>query len=665
MSRAGDALLALAAIASLTGVSFSLAGRILGRRLWARAGVWAAYGVLVAVAAASLLLLIAFLRRDFGNLYVYEHSSRALSAAYTISAFWAGNAGSLLLWSLLLAVFAVVATRGAERRDSASAPYATAVLSAMSLFFSLLLLFGPGCNPFAANPVSPIPADGLGLNPQLQNLGMIIHPVALYVGYVAMAVPFAAMVAGLAARSPMATWMGPLRKWALVGWLFLTIGNVVGAWWAYVSLGWGGYWAWDPVENASLIPWLTATALLHAVITVQRKGRQRVWMVCLASVTFLLTVFGTFLTRSGVVASVHAFQESGMIPWFVVFMVVMLVLAVAVIVWRLPSLRGDGSVASLLGESSSFLYTNLVLSVITFVILWGVVFSPIARALGGSEVLLGTDFFTVVTAPLGLVLLLLMAVCPLVRSAHGSLRRLGLGVVGTGGVGLVALVLLLALGVRKGYPVAAFALSAMTIATITLTFVRGYRAQRRTDPGNRVGDLGRMVWGNRRRYGGMLVHLGLVMLVIGIAGSWAYKQSVEGDLIKGGSLSLKNVQVVYQDLKTAQKPDKSETRATLSLSLGGDPKGKLQPTLEYYPAADQVWTRVARRSSLGGDVYVSLLAVNTQAGTISLRVEVHPLINWLWIGGAVMALGGIIALWPGRGRRRKAPAMRDAQVVEA
>jgi cytochrome c-type biogenesis protein CcmF len=643
VSGAGNVLLALAAIASLIGLSFSLTGRILGRRLYARAGMWAVYGTLVAAAAASLLLLGAFLARDFSNLYVYEHSSRALSVAYTISAFWAGNAGSLLLWLLLLTAFAVAAGRGAWRRDAASAPCATAALSVMSLFFSLLLLFGPSCNPFSRNPVSPTPADGLGLNPMLQNLGMIIHPVALYVGYVAMAVPFALMVAGLAGGRPLAMWLAALRRWVLVGWLFLTIGNVVGAWWAYVTLGWGGYWAWDPVENASLIPWLTATALLHAVITVQRKGRQRVWVVCLASVTFLLTVFGTFLTRSGVAASVHAFQESGMIPWFVVFMVAMLALAVTVIVWRLPSLRGDGSVAPLLGESSIFLYTNLVLSVITFVILWGVVFPPIVRALGGGEVSLGTDFFNVVTAPLGLVLLLLMTVCTLVRWAHGSLRRLELGALGIGAVGLVALALLVALGVRKGYPVAAFALSAMTIAAIGLRFVRG----------------------SRRRYGSFLVHLGLAILVIGLAGSWAYKQSVEGDVAKGGSLSLQNVQVVYQDLRAAEKPGKSETWAVLALSLGGASKGELQPTLEFYPAADQLWTRVARHSSLGGDVYVSLLAVNAQTGTISLRLEVHPLINWLWIGGVVMALGGAIALWPGRGRRRKVPAMPSVRAGEA
>ncbi len=666
MSQAGEVLLLLAALASLVALLGSLVGRISRRPLGERVGLWSLYALLVAVTGASLLLLAAFMARDFGNLYVYEHSSRALSGWYTVSAFWAGNAGSLLLWLLMLAAFSVAASRHIRRREGVKSlagsmlPYLVATLSAMGLFFSLLLLFGPNCNPFAANPV-PAPADGLGLNPMLQNPGMVIHPLALYAGYVATAVPFAILVAGLTNKTAFETWLGALRRWALAGWIFLTIGNVVGAWWAYVTLGWGGYWAWDPVENASLIPWLTATALLHATAMAKRKGTQRVWMASLTAITFLLTVFGTFLTRSGVAASVHAFQEPAMIPWFVTFMVVMLMVAVAVIARGFTSLRIGSAPAPTLSEPSSFIYTNVVLSVITFVILWGVVFPPIYQALGGGQVVLADNFFDVVTAPLGLVLLALMAYCPFLRTARASWSRASIEAGITTGVGVLTLVLLLALGVRKGYPAGAFTLAAMTITTILIMYVQGYRAIHRQNRGNPVVDFGRLVWGNRRRYGGFVVHLGLAVLIIGLAGSWSYKQSTEGDLTVGSSLTLRNVEVVYEDFQVSNGPDRSENRAILSLLINGKAAGELRPSLDYYPASDQTWTRVARRSSIGGDVYVSILAIGEQGETVSLSLELHPLVGWLWVGGAIMAFGGLMAMWPGREPGRKQPASRNAR----
>ncbi len=637
MKPAGELLLIVAAVTSLGAVGLSLGGRLLRRPRWSRLGVWALGGTLVAAAGAMVLLLTAFLTRDFGNLYVFEHSSRSLSLAYTVSAVWAGNAGSLLLWLLVLAAMAFTAARGAGRRTPLSAPYLVATLSAMTLFFSLLLLFGPNCNPFAPYPLSPLPPDGLGLNPMLLHPGMVVHPVALYLGYVAMAVPFALMVAGLAAGDAVTSWIAPLRRWALAGWLFLTIGNVVGAWWAYVTLGWGGYWAWDPVENASLIPWLTATALLHSIIIAERKNRHRLWLVSLTAVTFLLTVFGTFLTRSGVVASVHAFTASGMIPWFASFLLAMLVLAAAVIGRRLPSLRGDEDPVPLLSETFSFFCTELLLSVMTFVILWGMVFPPLVRAFGGSEFALGAEFFNAGAAPLGLLLVLLTALCPLVRDSRGSKSRLGRDLVLTGGFGLAVLIVLLALGVRRLYPLAAFGLAAMLIATVVLTLVRNKGVRRVS-----------------RRYGALLVHLGLAVLVIGIAGSWSYKQSVDGDLPPGGSLYLGKVQVTYQELMSRDSVEKSEIRARLALAVDGRAGGELLPSLEYYPRSDQLWTRVARRGSLGGDVYVTLLAIAGEGDSVSLRLELHPLIGWLWVGGGIMALGGLIALWPARSRRRTA-----------
>jgi cytochrome c-type biogenesis protein CcmF len=643
VSGTGYALLTIAALASFAGLLFPVFGHILGRARLNRIGTWTSYLVLLVVAAAMLLLLAAFLARDFGNAYVYEHSSRALSGIYTVSALWAGNAGSLLLWLLLMAIFTVVASLGGRRRDPASAPYLTATLSAITCFFALIVLFGPRCNPFAANSLTPTPVDGLGLNPMLKNPGMVIHPVALYLGYVAMAVPFALVVAGLIAGTPMRLWIGAVRRWALIGWLFLTIGNVVGAWWAYVTLGWGGYWAWDPVENASLIPWLTGTALLHVAAAAQKRKRLRVWTVSLAALTFLLTIFGTFLTRSGVAQSVHAFEDSGLIPWFAVFLVLMLALSLAVIVKRAGSLKTDVQSSSLFGESSNLLYTAVLLCVMTFFILWGVIFPPIASALGRGDVLLGEGFFNAVTAPLGLLLLALLVLCTLMTPIHHNKRHRTVDLTLLAVVFVVVLAVLLAAGVRKVYPLAAFVLSAMAVAAVLLMFGRDLR--------------------NHRRYGALLVHLGLLILVVGLAGSWAYKQSVEQDLAVGETLTLGEFQVQYEDLnfQAQNNSDRSVTQAVLMLFVNGRSRGEIRPSLDYYPASDQVWTRVARRTSLTGDVYVSLLAVETDGKSISLRLESHPMIVWLWIGGAIMSLGSLLALWSVRPRRREAPAAAEVE----
>jgi cytochrome c-type biogenesis protein CcmF len=634
VNTAGTVLLALVAAGSVAGLALSLLGRALGRPFLVRVAMWALYSVLLFAAGAVAVLLAAFLTRDFGNAYVYDHSSRALSTVYTVSAMWAGNAGSLLLWLVLMASFAVLAARGSGRRDPMAAPYLIAVLASLSLFFSLLMLFGPSCDPFVANSVVPKPEDGFGLNAMLQNSGMIIHPVTLYLGYVALAIPFSLVVAGLAGGSPLSTWISSVRRWALVAWLFLSLGNVVGAWWAYVSLGWGGYWAWDPVENASLIPWLSCTALLHCAFVAQRRGRQQLWTVSLAAASFLLTIFGTFITRTGVAASVHAFTEPGLIAWFVVLLALMLAVSLAVIIWRRAGLRSRAEITSPMGESSNVLYTVTLLSVMTFLILWGVVFPPIAHSLTGSEVQLGTGFFDTVTAPLGLALLALLAFCSVSGFARGSRRRLVLVLAATCGVGIAVLVALLAGGVRKGYPVAAFALAGAAAAAVLLKWAWAWRA--------------------RRGYGALVAHLGLLILVIGLVGSWSFKQSEESQLARGETLTLGKVAVVYQDLQTESSigGEKQVTRAVLGLTVDGKDAGQLAPTIEFYPLSDQTWTRVARRTSVGGDIYVSLMQVGADGQSIDLKLEYHPLIIWLWVGGGVMSAGGLLALWALRRRSR-------------
>ncbi len=639
MNQAGTVFLGMAAAAGFGGVVLPLVGRRGDKQWLLRAGMWALYLSLAFAAAAAAVLLTALVTRDFSNLYVYEHSSKSLSLVYTLSALWAGNSGSLLLWLLLMALFSVLAALGGRRRDPPSFPYLVAVLSSIGLFFSLLMLFAPSCDPFAASPLVPVPDDGLGLNPQLVNPGMIIHPVTLYVGYVAMAIPFGLVVAGLAGGSALSVNLGSLRRWALVGWLFLTIGNVVGGWWAYVTLGWGGYWAWDPVENASLIPWLTATALLHSAFIAQRTLRQQLATVTLAVATFLLTIFGTFLTRTGVASSVHAFAEPRLIAWFVVFMLIMLALSVVVIVRHREQLRVADDPGRSTGDSFNVFLTVLLLVGMTFFILWGVIYPPIAEALGGGEVVLGTGFFDTVMAPLGILLLLLMIVCSLAGFARGSRRRLVVGWSASGLVAAVVLITLLAVGVRDFYPVVTFALAGGATVAVVLRWVRTRRGL--------------------RSYGALLAHLGLLILVVGLIGSWSYKESTEGQLARGESLTLRNVTVVFEGLESESGAagDKEVDRALLALSIGGQSAGQLTPTVEYYPATQQTWTRVARRTSAAGDVYVSLLQVSEDGASVYIKLEKHPLIVWLWIGGGVLSAGALAALWAlGRQKRGAPPA---------
>lgn len=667
MNSVGYVCLVLITPVCLAGLALALAACSTRRRdrlMLVRGAVGAAYAVVALAVIASIVLVVALLTRDFSNNYVYEYTSRALSPAYTVSAFWAGNAGSLLLWLLLMAIFSLVAIRQIRREDARSLPYVTAILMAITTFFSLLMLFGHASNPFVGYPGGAVPADGLGLNPILRNPGMVIHPGALYLGYVAFAIPFAVAMGGLLARSPSASWLPALRRWVLVGWFFLTIGNLVGAWWAYVTLGWGGYWAWDPVENASLMPWLAGTALVHAVIMMRKRQMFSSWMGILVVVNFLLTIFGTFLTRSGIATSVHAFSDNTFIPWFTIFLLIAAIFSAGVLVSRWAALRSARRLESPFSRESAFLYANVLLVVITFVVLWGVIFPTIAGALRGTKVELDPKFFTVATVPLGLILLLLTGLGPMLPWGRADRSHFVKDAAWTGGGALLVVVVLLALGLRKVYPLLSFTLAFFAAATIALQYGRGWRNRRKASGVGWLTAFGGMFWNNRSRYGGFLVHLGVIVILVGITGSYAFKQEFDAELNKGASLTTGRFQVTYNDLVLGQAADKQTARATLLVSHNGRAVAEVNPVKEYYPASDQTWTRVDRYSTLAGDVYVSLLGYTGGGDTITVRVDLNPLVNWLWIGGGVMVVGGLVVLWPIRRLRaavRKVPArgLRD------
>jgi cytochrome c-type biogenesis protein CcmF len=652
VNQLGYVCLVLIAIACFAGLGLGLAGIFTGRRGPAHGAVAAVYAVAGLAVLASILLVIALVTRDFSNHYVAEYTSRSLPLAYTISAFWAGNAGSLLLWLLLMALFSLVAVRQIHREDGPSAPFTTVILLAITAFFSLLTVFGHNSNAFI-QVSGAAAADGVGMNPMLQHPGMVIHPVALYLGYVGFAIPFAVAMGGLLARSPSSNWIPAVRRWALIGWFFLAIGNLVGAWWAYVTLGWGGYWAWDPVENASLMPWLTGTALVHAVVMLRRRRMFQLWTILLVILTFLLTIFGTFLTRSGIANSLHAFSDNTFIPWFTVFLLIAVIFSAGVLAARRSDLKSEKRLDDPLSRESAFLYTNMLLVVITFVVLWGVVFPTVAGALRGTKVQLDPSFFSMVTKPLTIILMFLTGLCPLLPWRGRDLSQLLKDAIWTATPAVIVLVVLLALGLHKPYTLLSFTLAMFAAASVTVQYIRGWRNRHRATGTGWVRSFGGMVWGNRSRYGGFLVHLGVIVVLVGITGSYAFKQVVDGDVTKGGHLEIGRYELTYDGLTTSQTSEKQSARATFTVSHNGHVVGTVNPVKEYYPASDQTWTRVDLYSTLAGDVYVSLLGYKDTGSSVTVQAQLNPLVGWIWIGGVVLVVGGLIALWPARRARAR------------
>ncbi len=656
MNPFGYLCLILIAIACFAGLGLALAGAYTGRREMTRAAVIAVHVVATLAVIASIVLVVLLVTRDFSNEYVATYTSRSLSIAYTVSAFWAGNAGSLLLWLVLLSIFSLVAVRQIRRENPPSTAWVAAILLAITSFFSLLTLFGNASNVFIRLPAEVVPADGQGMNPMLQHPGMVIHPVALYLGYVGLAIPFALVMGGLLTRSSYTAWLPAVRRWSLVGWFFLAIGNLVGAWWAYVTLGWGGYWAWDPVENASLMPWLTATALVHSVVMLRRRQMFLFWTTILVTISFLLTIFGTFLTRSGIATSLHAFSDNTFIPWFTFFLIIALAFSVIVMIVRRAEFRSAKRLDDPFSRESAFLYTNVVLVVIAFVVLWGVVFPTVAGAVRGVKVEMDPSFFSMVTVPLTLILMLLIGLCPLLPWKGRDLSRLKKDAIWAAAPAVVMLIVLLAVGLRLPYTLLSFTLATFATASVLLQYGRGWRSRHKATGKNWLRAFGGMVWSNRARYGGFLVHFGVIIVLVGITGSYAFKQVAEGEVAKGGTLNIGRFVLTYDDLTTGTTPHKDFARAVFTVSHDGRVIGEVDPVREYYPASDQTWTRVDLYSTLAGDVYVSLLGFNEDGSKVTIQAQLNPLVGWLWIGGGVLVVGGLIALWPTRRGRVKTGA---------
>src|SRR6266516_422385 len=639
-------------------VAGSLAARARRRRLAASAQN-ALIAALGASAVAAAVLLAALARHDFSFQYVAEHTSRELPLRYSLTAFWGGQEGSLLLWLFVLCGYSAAAVLTGRRAGRDVLAWVVPVLGFVGTFFAFMLVFVS--SPFATQHA---PADGAGLTPSLQNPYMAIHPPMLYLGYVGLTIPFAFAMGALLSRRTDERWIVATRRWTLAAWAFLGVGQLLGAHWAYVEVGWGGYYAWDPVENAALMPWLAATAFLHSVMVQEKRGMLRVWNMVLVALAFELSLFGTFLTRSGVINSIHSFTQSSIGPWFLGFIAVVTVFAIALIFARLPLLRSRTKLESLVSREATFLYNNLLLVAFCLTILWGVAYPLLREAVTGVSVTVGRPYYDFFLRSLGLPLLLLMGIGPLVAWRRASVRALGRTFAWPFGVAtLTALALLLA-GAGSSTPgLIAYSFSAFVLASILLEFARGTAARRSLAGEPWPAAFSALIARNRRRYGGYVVHAAVVLLALGVAGSSAYQTVRERQLRPGQSMTVAGYTLTFRNVVQRQSSNAVERRAVVDLSHGGSPLGTIRPGKNDYPIEQQQSNEVAIHTEYltGTDVFVIADQIDKD-GSVFLKVLVKPLVNLIWVAGFVFVGGSLIALWPDAREERRLAA-RYAQTV--
>jgi cytochrome c-type biogenesis protein CcmF len=630
----------------------------------------------VAVTCAAFALVWAAFTNDYSVSYILHHTNRDLSNAYKFSALWSGQEGSLLLWAWLLSGYGFV-LRMRHKIDVRLSAFASTILAGVQVFFLLLLNFA--APPFAIQP-GPVAQDGFGLNPLLQYPEMVIHPPMLYLGYVGFSVPFAFALGALMMRYPGEKWIHITRRWTMVTWLFLTCGIFLGAHWAYSVLGWGGYWGWDPVENASLMPWLTGTAFLHSVMMQEKRGMMKTWNVWLIFSTFLLTILGTFLTRSGIVSSVHAFAQSSIGDWFYGFMLVVFAVCLFTFFKQKDHLKSENKLESLVSRESSFLFNNLILLTACFTVLWGTLFPVLSEYVQGSKVTVGAPFYNRVNLPIGLFLLFLTGIGPLLAWRSTSLRSIRRNFILPSIAMVVTFVVVIACGVRPWsagddmqaelFSLITFTLSAGVITAIGAEFLRGAGVVQTQTGKNLAASTVLLVRRNTRRYGGYIVHFGIVVMFIGIAGG-AFNQSREQEMGFGDSMTLGRYRLVCQSFTQDSNPNYDTEYALLDVFKGSNKVTQLAPERRFYNASQTTSTMVALRSTLSEDLYVIYEGKNPDTDKPIIKVFINPLMNWIWIGVLIVVMGTFLALVPNL-QRAAAPArvevtlpVREAEVNHA
>jgi cytochrome c-type biogenesis protein CcmF len=606
--------------------------------------------------AAAGVLEYLFLADRFEVYYVATHSSRDLPTLYKVTAIWSGMEGSLLFWALVLSGYSYFAVRRARRFRGPLSSYAAAVLSAVHLFFVGVIALHE--NPFRLIsdvervPFGFAPSDGQGMNPLLVHPVMAVHPPILYFGYVGFAVPYAFALAALITRRVEEEWLRITRNWTIMSWFFLGAGQLLGGKWAYVVLGWGGYWGWDPVENAALLPWLTATAFLHSVIIQEKKGMLKVWNMVLIILTFTLCIYGTFLTRSGIVTSVHSFARSPVGPTFLLFVLAIIAVSAYFLLTRLKLLKSRNEYESPVSREGGFLLNNLLFLGATFAVLWGVMFPVLSEAVTGEKISAGPPYFNSVMVPIGLLLLLLTGVGPLLAWRRTSGRSLRRNFTAPVLFGLFSGAVASVLGVREAYALISLALCGFVTATIVLEFHRGARARGSSSGEPYPVALWKLAARNRRRYGGYIVHLAVVFMFVGFTGN-AFNKEAEGHLKEGEWMEVGRYRLVYEGFSESVNPLTAIIKAQLGVYQGDTRLGTMWPhQLVYHKREDkQRTTEVAIRSSLREDLYVVYEGQNKE-GRAFFRAHVNPLVAWVWIGSVVLVLGTLVVMWPERRGQR-------------
>ncbi len=651
MENIGALSILLAFCFAVYAVVASVIGRLKKNSFLIISGQRAVYSVWLLLTVAAALLIYSLETGDFRLAYVAAHTDSSMSHVYKFTAWWGGQEGSLLLWSWLLSTYSAVVVFMNRRKFRDMMPWVTSVLMTTESFFLILIAFV--LSPFGvlqAGRGNVVEGVGQGLNPLLQYWTMVIHPPMLYLGYVGFTVPFAFAMGSLITRQPGDAWIHTTRRWTIVTWLFQSAGILLGQGWAYAVLGWGGYWAWDPVENASLLPWITATAFLHSVMMQEKKGMMKVWNMVLISGTFFLCIFGTFLTRSGVVSSVHAFAQSPIGKYFVIFLAIGIAATVILILERLKYLKSEARLESVVSRESSFMFNNLILVASCFAVLWGTMFPVISEAVTGEKISVDAPFFNRINIPIGLALMLLTGIGPLIAWRRSSLESLKRAFLIPTIAGVALMVLLAILGAYEHpYALVSFGLCMFVTATIVTEFWKGASAIRAKNGIGFIPAAIELTHRNTRRYGGYLVHMGIVFMFIGYTGA-AFDQDVTKEVAPGHNVDVGHYNLHIANIESGENDTYAWQRLAVDVARNGKALGTLFPERRLYKASQQPTSEVSIRRRLNEDFYINFAGLSADSQRAVIQAYVFPLVSWIWIGFWVLAFGTIVCLIPNKVR---------------
>jgi cytochrome c-type biogenesis protein CcmF len=634
----------------------SLIGGKYQRNDWVVSARNALWSSAILVFACTIFLEIALIRGDFHLEYVFQYTNSTMPLFYKVAALWGGQNGSLLFWLAILSLFTSIALYRHRNSNQNLYPYVITTLAVVQFFFLILMIFP--ANPFTELPFGMF-KDGRGLNPLLQNYYMIIHPPSLYLGYVGMTIPFAFGMAALISGKLDNEWILQIRKWTLTSWFFLSIGNLLGASWAYEVLGWGGYWAWDPVENAAFMPWLTASAFLHSVIIQEKRNMLKVWNIILVLLSFILTLTGTFMTRSGIVSSVHAFAQSDIGSYFFVFLMFVLIVSIALLIYRLPVLKSKSAFDSMISRESAFLFNNLIFVGAAFAILWGTLFPVLSEYVRGIKISIGAPYFNKIMIPIGLMLLLLTGIGPMIPWRKATPEQLKKNFMWPVGISIVTSIFVFIFVSTKFYVVVSFSFCAFVLSTIYFEYRRGVALRMKNMKEDAGTALVRLVSKNERRYGGYIVHFGIVLLFVGFTGE-AFKTEQEFQMVPQQVVKLKNYTFKYTGAKDTENAHRQAVTANFWVWKDGKPylndaapaRIMFKSQIQGEPA--QPATEVEIKRGLKEDLYFALLAFEPKDQSIFVKIVINPLVEFIWIGGLFMILGTVVVMWPKPDRKKKA-----------